>query len=107
MLDLDAIRQRAATRVSVATPANAANWLTPTGPAPTAAISQLAALATVASDFQAQVLADTITAACAARGDDEANRVALIDECQALPPAMQQDIREHFAEVARIWEKFK
>lgn len=49
----------------------------------------------------------TINAACTARCDDEANRVALIDECLTLPPAMQEDIRQHFAEVARIWEKLK
>lgn len=45
MLDLKAIRQRAATRASVATPANPANWLIQEPP-----ISQLATLATVASN---------------------------------------------------------
>ena len=49
MLDLNDIRQRAATRANVATPANPANWLTPAEPP----ISQLATLATVASEKQA------------------------------------------------------
>lgn len=60
-----------------------------------------------ASPSLRDTLRATITRACSARGDDEANRVALIDECLALPPAMQEDIRQHFAQVARIWEKFK
>lgn len=51
MLDLNAIRQRAATRANVATPANPANWLTQAVPTPPP-ISQLATLATVASDSQ-------------------------------------------------------
>lgn len=44
MLDLNMIRQRAATRANVATPANVANWLVPPMPEPKP-IGQLAALA--------------------------------------------------------------
>jgi hypothetical protein len=47
MLDLNVIRRRAASRANTATPANAANWLTPR----IAPISQLATLATLAKKF--------------------------------------------------------
>jgi hypothetical protein len=48
MLDLDVIRRRAATRANTATPANAANWLTQTGPK----LQPISQLATVAGHFQ-------------------------------------------------------
>ena len=60
-----------------------------------------------ASPTLRETLRATITRACTARGDDEENRVALIDECLALPPAMQEDIRQHFAQVAAIWSRIK
>ena len=53
MLDLNAIRRRAATRANAANPANAANWLMPDGRTE-AAISQLATVATLASNSEAQ-----------------------------------------------------
>ena len=59
-----------------------------------------------ASPSLSETLRATITRACTARDDDDANRVALIDECLALPPDMQQDIRQHFVQVARIWGRF-
>jgi len=48
---------------------------------------------------------DTINAACDERGDDTGNRLALIEECLSLPTAMQADILDHFAQVARIWQR--
>ena len=102
MLDLKAVRQRAATRVSVATPANPANWLIQ-GPA----ISQLATLARVASktgtaQSLADALADAINRACDVRGDSDANRAGLLAECAALSPEGQADMLAHFTvEAAR------
>lgn len=106
MLDLNAIRQRAATRANAATPANPANWLMPADPA-SQPISQLATLATLASEKQATALAVALAAAinrcCDARGDDDANRAALLQECAGQSPEHQADLLAHFTiEAARL-----
>lgn len=44
-------------------------------------------------------LTAAINAACAARGDDDANRLALIAEGTALPTDTQADLIEHFRAV--------
>lgn len=49
-------------------------------------------------------LTDAINRCCAARGDDERNRLALLTECQGLPEADQTDLAEHFEEEAARWE---
>lgn len=41
-------------------------------------------------------LAKAIRKACRARGDSEAQCVALIEECAALPATQQLDLLEHF-----------
>ena len=41
---------------------------------------------------------------CNARGDDDANRAALIAECAPIPPAQQAGWREHFDTVADRYE---
>ena len=46
----------------------------------------------------------SINRCCDARGDDNANRVALIAECEPLPPAQQAEWREHFDTVADRYE---
>lgn len=122
MLDLKAVRQRAATRVNVATPANPANWLiheAREAPASVAnpanrliqvpPISQLAALAGVASkngraQNLAEALAGAIDRACDVRGDSDANRAGLLAECAALPPEGQADMLAHFTLEAARWE---
>ncbi len=48
---------------------------------------------------------NAINDACIERGDDADNRLALIEECQSLPPAEQADILDHFTQVARIWRR--
>jgi hypothetical protein len=72
MLDLQSIRQRAATRANAATLANPANWLIQEPP-----ISQLATLATVASEKHVsnrpyRLTPAEVDAAHAARWDDAA-----------------------------------
>jgi hypothetical protein len=49
-----------------------------------------------------KALAAAINRACDIRGDDDANRAALLGECAALPPASQADMLAHFTlEAAR------
>jgi hypothetical protein len=103
MLDLNAIRQRAASRASVASPANPANRLTPAPP-----ISQLATLARVASGAASaselpEALAAAINRACDLRGDDDANRAGLLRECAELAPEAQADMLAHFTLEAARW----
>ena len=103
MLDLKSVRQRAATRVSLATVANPATWLIQVPP-----ISQLATLAGVASERRpaeglVEALADAINRACDIRGDDAINRAGLLAECAALPPEGQADLLAHFTIEAARW----
>lgn len=44
----------------------------------------------------ARRLAYAINAACSARGDDDANRIALLDETSQLPVDTQRGLAEHF-----------
>ena len=114
MLDLKAVRLRAATRASVATPANPANWLIldasdtrecVANPAnrltQSPPISRLATLAKVSGpEAEAQSLAEApaaaINRACDVRGDDAVNRAGLLAECAALPTEGQADMLAHF-----------
>lgn len=48
-------------------------------------------------------LVDAINQCCAARGDTEANRAALIAECAELTPAEQVDITDHFNAETATW----
>lgn len=48
-------------------------------------------------------LTDAINDACDVRGDDDANRQALIDECMVLPADQQCDLLEHFGIVAATY----
>ncbi len=50
-------------------------------------------------------LRQAIDRCCEARGDDEANRAALIAECGALPTVGQDDMRQHFESEADRWER--
>mgnify|MGYP000865933252 FL=1 len=50
-------------------------------------------------------LVKAINRCCAARGDTEANRVALIAECAALTPAEQTDMTDHFNAETAIWQR--
>lgn len=110
MLDLAAIKARAADRL--AKPATLASVANPANPANqhAAGISQLAALAALAEieDHRPPVrrtaeLIRAINACCDARGDDDANRAGLIAECSALDPAGQADMTEHFQQQAATW----
>lgn len=58
----------------------------------------------IAVSLTTAALIDSINAACDARGDDNANRFALIEEGAAMSPEEQTDLTEHFAEVARIYQ---
>ncbi|GCL61022.1 hypothetical protein [Pseudaquabacterium pictum] len=54
-------------------------------------------------DSLSRALAEAIGAACAARGDNESNRAALLAECLQLDAAGQADMLEHFrAEAQRF-----
>lgn len=44
-----------------------------------------------------------INRCCDARGDLDANRQGLIDECRRLPRHHQADLREHFEQEANRW----
>ena len=57
------------------------------------------------ADRRFAALAKAINQCCAARGDTEANRVALIVECAELTPAEQTDMREHFEAQAAICQR--
>ena len=48
-------------------------------------------------------LIDAIRTACDARGDDDANRRALIEESSELSPEEKADMTQHFREVTRTW----
>ena len=50
-------------------------------------------------------LIDAINRACDLRGDDDENRAGLIRECSALPSDGQEDMRQHFEQVAEVWAK--
>jgi hypothetical protein len=50
-------------------------------------------------------LMDAINRCCAARGDDAANRAALILECSVLPAWEQRELRDHFNEQAAMWQR--
>lgn len=67
-----------------------------------AAGSRVATVATHAQDL-AQRLAAAINVACDARGDEDANRAALLIECVAQPPHMQADLLAHFVGVSRSY----
>lgn len=60
-----------------------------------------------ARDTESRVaeLVATINRACLLRGDDDENRLGLIRDCSALPPDGQQDMTEHFANVAATWAR--
>lgn len=51
-----------------------------------------------------EALMGAITRCCAARGDDDANRAALILECLALPAWEQRELLQHFTEQAEMFE---
>lgn len=55
------------------------------------------------ADRRFAALAKAINQCCAARGDDDVNRAALIAECAELTPAEQADMTEHFNAQAAIW----
>lgn len=57
-----------------------------------------------ATQTRATSLRQSIERCCDLRGDDEANRAALIVECLALPMAGQEDVQEHFEQEAERWE---
>jgi hypothetical protein len=48
-------------------------------------------------------LIEAVNRACDARGDDDAHRAALIEECTAQPLAMQADLLAHFVIEAARW----
>ena len=48
-------------------------------------------------------LVESINHCCEARGDDDANRAALIEECCQLTLHEQADMREHFEREAANW----
>lgn len=48
-------------------------------------------------------LLSAITEACRLRGDDDANRDALVAECLTLDAAMQADLTAHFNDVVRMY----
>jgi len=50
-----------------------------------------------------RALIEAINRCCDARGDLDANRQGLIDECRRLPQHHQVDLREHFAQEANRW----
>lgn len=50
-------------------------------------------------------LIKAIRRTCDHRGDDDANRRALIEECGALDPASQADQLEHFQAEAERWAR--
>lgn len=50
-------------------------------------------------------LVNAINRCCDVRGDDDANRAALIAECSALTAPEQADMREHFELQAAIWRR--
>ena len=56
------------------------------------------------AEMQTTLLIEVIRRCCDARGDDDANRAALIAECAPLPPAQQAGWREHFDTVADRYE---
>jgi len=49
-----------------------------------------------AASLVARRLTYAINAACAARGDSEANRLALLEEVSGLPHDVQRGFAEHF-----------
>jgi hypothetical protein len=49
-------------------------------------------------------LVDAINRACAARGDSDAERDALVREALELPDYLWPDLQAHFAEQARIFQ---
>ena len=108
MLDLTAIKARAAARPPSPSPvraaanlANPANRLMAGAP-----ISQLATLAsTGAKQVDPKLLVAAITRCCNARGDNDANGAALIAECSALDATGQADMLEHFHVEADRWER--
>jgi hypothetical protein len=65
------------------------------------------ALLTAAKDSEreARLLIAAINRACDLRGDGDANRAGLIDECAALPPAAQKDMRAHFQQVVELHDR--
>lgn len=50
-------------------------------------------------------LVNAINRCCDVRGDDDANRAALIAECNALDAAGQADMLAHFSSEADRWER--
>lgn len=53
----------------------------------------------------AAALIDAVSRCCEVRGDDDANRTALIAECLTLTPRQQEDMHEHFEIEAERWER--
>jgi hypothetical protein len=54
-------------------------------------------------EHRVAALVEAIRRCCAARGDSDAERDALIAESLAVPDYLHADLREHFAEQARIF----
>ena len=65
---------------------------------------ELIALLTLRAGTSA-ALVNAINQCCNARGDDDANRAALIAECSALDAAGQADMLAHFNAEAERWER--
>jgi hypothetical protein len=73
-------------------------------------VAQLRCLASATRNFGpltahrvGSALADSINTACDLRGDDEANRAGLLEECRALSADAQLDMLGHFDQVTDIW----
>jgi hypothetical protein len=105
-LDMNALRNAAK---QPGYPANAANLANAANDGATT-ISQLAGLATLAGGFNhhsdelltARLLA-AIHRCCDVRGDELANRTALLEESAGLPPEQQADLLAHFSIEAIRW----
>jgi hypothetical protein len=50
-------------------------------------------------------LANAIARCCDVRGDDEANRAALLAESENLDEDMQAEMQQHFEDQARMWRR--
>jgi hypothetical protein len=55
-------------------------------------------------EHRVAALIEAIRRCCAARGDSDAEREALIAESLAMPDYLHADLREHFEEQARIFQ---
>lgn len=59
----------------------------------------------LASSRLTDALKAAIARCCAARGDDDGNRAALIIECTGLPAWEQRELLAHFREQAEMFER--